>query len=341
MVSGCSSNSQTSNNTQKQSLPNNIVGTEGLKLIDSEEKIISIIKDEAMYKDWLKIKQSTDNPGDSRESLLKTLEFLKEMHIKYYASSGSYESDIKVLSDQQWKRLSANEQANNINRMKERTKKRADIFKMKILPKVFFSKYNYETPTLVNIDSIENIARKNGFSHTINRSKDEAGYFEFFETVDFAKSIKTENGHQFPNTPHFSIVYTTNNVVSVIKIPIGKGAKVDFSKGLPTKEVYADALHQGFAVRESWLDTSLTAVLSEEAKANVYVKIQDVSRMSPDELIKINANNNPSDLSIWSYEFTVDNKIVHLYSFMGDCFLTISSAEYQTMESFYNKFFKK
>ena len=51
---------------------------------------------------------------------------------------------IDYLYRQQWKRLSANEQANNINRMKERTKKRADIFKMK-RRKGFRKKHGHRT----------------------------------------------------------------------------------------------------------------------------------------------------------------------------------------------------
>lgn len=157
--------------------------------------------------------------------------------------------------------------------------------------------------------------------------------------MDFAKSVKSANGNVFSDDPHFSIAYTNNNVVSSIIIPVERGDKLDLSKGLTTNEVFAKSINQGFAVREPWLEPALTAVLSEEAKAKVYEKIQNVSHMSPDELIKINAAKEPSDLRIWLYQFEVDNKTVMLCNSIAYCYLGISSAEFEEMQRFNGKFF--
>lgn len=106
-ASGCSSNSH----IQEKNSTTTVVGVEGLKLIDSEEKMIGIIENDPRYKDWVKIMQVIENPGDSRGSILKTLEFLKDMGQKYHWSSivKSCESDIKELNGDRWKNLPTKE----------------------------------------------------------------------------------------------------------------------------------------------------------------------------------------------------------------------------------------
>lgn len=213
-------------------------------------------------------------------------------------------------------------------------KQRIDMrkfYRKDLLSSAFFSKYNYTTPTLVDFSIIEKIAKQNNLSCVISRTEDKYRLFGFERTL-FSGNIKTDKYIVYPDNPYFTIWHTADKTVAAVTIPKWK---VPFAGNPDT----SGRIRQAFSTKEPWLDQSLSAVLSEEAKVKVYAKLQAVSHMSSTELKQISFSKEPSNLGIWMYKFPVDNKIIQLSGFAEYYWLTIESAEFEEVEEFYKKYF--